>query len=411
VIGFSLFVFRGRISRAKKLIDDGIIAMVSSISTKLVQLELTVKPLSESTTSTGRPTTETTQMEITVTSSIPVVKFFWPFVRNPVIGSVVKVISGKSGVEPYAKLDEEPSGSKFRDDFDSVRKILQRFSFDVAITLPEGPVNGLCWESLMSRGGIIGELAPEESAYKYLPFNCYRKLSSTRRRASSRIREITILALAEDNLGRSLASAAWNPLEKSRRISFELKDGNEVFSRNPRPEVSVIHLIGSLESSYLGVGMRFGEEYFTVASQSSESLSERDSLVRVEDVTRTFPNLSVCVIQGEPRQANPQRLDGDRRDAFFARLFASQMFATGVPFVLVIPPLRITEATAVVEQLARALAGWPLFKQERLLKTVGDLRLQIGRYALSLGLDPVATQELPQDLCLYVTHDWDGRLT
>jgi len=278
---------------------------------------------------------------------------------------------------------------------------------DVEINLAAGPVNGLCWEYLISKSGTDKELG-----YEYLPFNSYRKLSVGRSRAGSRAGKPAVLALAEGDLGQSMAKDGWKALEKSSTgIDFQLGDRNEVIAKDSRPEVSVIHLIGTLESSYVGVGFRVGEERLSLTSQSSESVSERDSLIRVEDVTRAFPALSVCIIQEEPRQVNPQRLDGDRRDAFFARLFASQMFAAGVPFVLVIPPLRITEATSAIDQLAVLLARRSRLQRRQLLQTIGDLRLQIGRYALSLGADPVTAQELPQDLCIYLNREWDGRLT
>ncbi len=407
VTGSSLLaVFRGRFSRVGKWLQERNLEAASSLLTQLVRIDLTIRPVKDA-PSTDRSLTEVPELEIVLKFTPRAFQFLLVLVPAIRTQYMFSGISGKSAVQPYQRLSEELAKTKFPEQFGSLRQWLRKFSMAVQIDLSEGSLNGLCWESLLSGDGIDKELR-----YEYLPFNSYRKLSLTIGRAASRTEKPTVLALAEGDLGQSMARDGWKALEKSSTgISFELKDRNEIIRNNTRPEVSVIHLIGTLESSYLGVGLRLGEERLTLTVQSSQSAADSDPLVRVEDITRAFPNLSVCVIQEEPRQVSPQRLEGDRRDAFFARIFASQMFAAGVPFVLVIPPLRITEASAVIDQLAQLLARRSRLQQRQLLKTIGDLRLQIGRYGLSLGADPVTAQELPQDLCIYLNREWDGRLT
>jgi hypothetical protein len=211
-----------------------------------------------------------------------------------------------------------------------------------------------------------------------------------------------VLALAESAAGKLLALRGWEFHPES--VRFDLKGEEEIFAGTPRPEVSVIHLIGSPESSYLGIGLRLTDEEFI-------SKSPTETLLRVEDVTRVFPNLSACIIQEIPRAGSTKRLDGDRRDAFHARLFASQMFAAGVPFVLVIPPMGIEEAIKAINQIVPVLMRRSWSKQQRLLKAVGEMRLEIGRHAESLEVDPAYVQELPQDVCLYLNREWDGKVT
>jgi hypothetical protein len=297
-----------------------------------------------------------------------------------------------SGLEPYER-QKKLSGANFIVDFDSAQAMMRRFSMEVEIQLPEGNVNGVCWESLISGA---------DSTYQYLPFNTYRKLSVSRSHPRPRTRAISVLALAESAAGKLLALRGWEFHPES--VRFDLKGEEEIFAGTPRPEVSVIHLIGSPESSYLGIGLRLTDEEFI-------SKSPTETLLRVEDVTRVFPNLSACIIQEIPRAGSTKRLDGDRRDAFHARLFASQMFAAGVPFVLVIPPMGIEEAIKAINQIVPVLMRRSWSKQQRLLKAVGEMRLEIGRHAESLEVDPAYVQELPQDVCLYLNREWDGKVT
>ena len=406
VVGSSLlFVFRRRFSRLGNWLEELNKETLSSFSTSFVRLELKVRPVNDSGASTDPSVTQ--ELEITLTPTLRKFKFFAPLVSLK-SKSVSSEISERSGVQPYESLGRESSGTDFAGEFHSLHETLRKFSMDVEIDVPEGTVNGLCWEALVPRGDTAKELA-----YEYLPFNSYRKLSLTRRRAPVRSEDIHVLALAEGDLGPTLANGGWAEFTFQTKSgpSFELKGRDEVFAKSVRPEISIIHLVGSIESSSLGLGFRLGEERSKLTAETSKSIDESDSLIRAEDLTRAFPNLSVCILQEGPRQVSAQRLEGDRRDAFFARLFASQMFGAGVPFVLVIPPLRITEAIMAIDHFAKLLARRSRFKRWEVLGAIAELRLQIGRYALSLGVDPVTTKELPQDLCLYLNPEWDGRFT
>jgi hypothetical protein len=165
--------------------------------------------------------------------------------------------------------------------------------------------------------------------------------------------------------------------------------------------------VGNAESSYQSVGFRLGEE--TARLATSGAVSEGDALIRAEDLVRAFPNLQICVLQEEPRAIRPDRLDGDRKDAFYLRLFASQLSALGVECVLTIPSLQSDFALALLTKFAGVLSR-PKVKRSELLQAVAEGRWEIEAYVSEHNASPETLQELPMDLCLYLDTEWHGHL-
>ena len=178
---------------------------------------------------------------------------------------------------------------------------------------------------------------------------------------------------------------------------------------NGRPDVSIIHLVGSVESSYGSVGFRLGEETARLNAATSEAISDSDALIRAEDLVRAFRNLQICILQDEPRPIHGDRLDGDRKDAFYARLFASQLSALGVACVLTIPPLEKDFVLDLMTKFANVLTR-PQVRRSELLHAVAGGRREIEAYVQQQHVSPGTLQEVPKDLCLYLDPEWRGHL-
>ena len=78
--------------------------------------------------------------------------------------------------------------------------------------------------------------------------------------------------------------------------------------------------------------------------------------------------------------------------------------------VICIPSLDTSEARAAIESLATLFVSRKRVAREELLRTIGEMKVRIGKYASSGSKDPALAQELPLDLCVYLNDEWDGSI-
>jgi hypothetical protein len=142
-----------------------------------------------------------------------------------------------------------------------------------------------------------------------------------------------------------------------------------------------------------------------------ETSSQSVRLIRAENLARTFPNLSICILQGTLGSGGggSTRSESDRRQAISLRLFAAEVFAQGIPVVIVIPSLKPSVAIAVLKKLAGFIGSNRPNGTRRLMKTLDDARTEIlGKGGKSKNREVL--WELALDVSLYAVPDWSGRL-
>ena len=432
-----IYVFRGRFSRLTDYVTEIFLVLYWLVFTKICKLQLTISPATHESTSTYETPSEVPPLNVRL--------------RREVSGRILGLLLGFStreltldkpiqatGLEPYDALHEEffaksvqrtrserrmllglyPFGgsvskgsalpirkpqsefltglnlSLLRDGFGSFAKFVRRHPLRVEIDIPEGPANGVCWEA------IVHTDPDSVDERDYATSACYRRALIQRRRMRERTKELSGLFFGESELARSLVTS-WP------------KDSFRVASRDVlvehQPQISIVHLVGGIESSYTSVGIRLEEESARLNTAMTETVVASDSLIRAEDLVRAFPNLQICVLQEEPRPIRAQRLDGDRRDAYSARLFASQIAALGVACVLALPPLDKAWAAELLASFTNVLTRDEISRSE-LLVTLTAARRRIDEYIREQNVSRETQQELPQDICLYLDTEWNGRL-
>jgi hypothetical protein len=172
-----------------------------------------------------------------------------------------------------------------------------------------------------------------------------------------------------------------------------------------RASAHLVHLIGIVEETTAGLRLRLGAE--ADAPPIGEEIPARRERARYrlrpEDILRLFPGIAVCIIHAPPSRTMARRLDGDRRHAVLARVFAARVFAEGVPLVAVIPPLQPRDTSQVLSGIARAVVDSGPSRIAAVREAIGEAR----RFVVGQVREGGAPQgwEAAYDLCLFAIAD------
>jgi hypothetical protein len=403
LLGSSLFfLFRGRFSGVWDFLWERYLEVNSGIVTSLTTMKVDITESRSARIASESSLTEVPEVELRINVVFKLIPIWLMRLLSPKLTTEL-IFSGlelKSGLDPYERLGAElNSVESFTSTFVELHRLLHKYSLQAEVNLSEGPVNGLCWEALFQ-----SELDPKKGTHGYLPINCIRGLSAVRQSPAMRLKQDGVLIFGETQAARKMGYAWTDPSTGIDPVRFATRSTLEKVDDS----VSVVHVVGSLESSYRSVGIRTGEEQVHLNGSSSKVLTDDDALIRPEDLMHAFPNLAVCVLQASPREGRPERLEGDRRDAFYARLFASQLFAAGVPCVLVVPALEVGLADGVIFYFSMLMYRNSRLTSSAMLACIGMFRLWIASSAADSNMSDLAKKEVPQDLCLYFDSNWDG---
>jgi len=321
-----------------------------------------------------------------------------------------------SEAESYAALFEKP----WPDD-DDLKKLLKvpvwyptGFGLwrEASIEIVDGPLNGPCWEAIFVQTSLDPAERQKASRLRF-----YRTVSNAPHRvAKFNPNSNTIVALTEGVLSDNVAGDGWKPLTNTASFPLQrLRYVNVILASSElMMNTRILHLIGAAEETAVGIKFRVGEDAAAqLTSQTvSGTMSEGGDLFGARDLTLSFYELALCVLQGNPGPPR-ERTGADRRAAVQARVFASKLFAQGVPAVLFIPSVEPKLAAELISMLADYLAG----RQSALLKNpaavldtlprlVAGMRKRIAAAipAESLGGESPeqSLMELMLDVCLYV---------
>jgi hypothetical protein len=241
-----------------------------------------------------------------------------------------------------------------------------------------------------------------------LPFRCSRRLAETRSPHSLAATETPIvISWAVTRLAHTMAARGWEPLRAESRFRLEILRPVRLQELSPTPErVRILHLIGTADEDSAGVYFRVSGETRAreLPNIKAEESDQPMRLVHAQEISRTFPTLAVCIVQGPPLSQASRRLESDRRDVMLARVFAADLFSQGIPVVLVLPPLTPLVAVPVLTQMAQAIQERVLPGTDRFLQVITDIQTLIVERE---GLSPSVAWELALDVCMYAHKNWD----
>jgi hypothetical protein len=199
--------------------------------------------------------------------------------------------------------------------------------------------------------------------------------------------------IAGDERSLQLAAAGWAHLNRLRvppwrwRVGFEAggirvhRSWATIEQASRYAPVGVLHLIGRVEDRSHGLA-------FVTQTGSDESTSRRS--LRPGDVIDRYPLVQMIVLQPEPYDRWPdERYPSDREAMSRLRLFAAELSADGVPFVLILPALDTAYAARVLALLARLLNVNAMPPVRALARTVLRIQRLVSAHA---GSAMVATE-------------------
>ncbi|MBV9958268.1 MAG: hypothetical protein JO360_07600 [Acidobacteria bacterium] len=269
---------------------------------------------------------------------------------------------------------------------------------------PTEELHGPAWEAIFT----LSAKRPSDSLG--FPFRQRRVADARLARPSQPPARAQIVSWVGTELMRETAQRGWKQLADKNQFEVIVRNATSLSDLSPEPDkVRVLHLTGRAQKTSAGTRFLLAQELSATSDKKSLESREADQhelLIRAEDLVRAFPYLSVCVLHAPPGSSD-KRTEGDRRRAINARLFAAEVFAQGIPVVVVIPPLKPTMAVRAIEKLARVLGRNELHATSGLLKTLDEMRKDILGES---GQDKETSTEIALDVCLYAVADWDGRL-
>ena len=288
----------------------------------------------------------------------------------------------------------------------SMREALNRLSAQLAdrkievIIEPEEGLHGPCWEALVT---LIARRPGDLPAD--LPFRfCRRRSESRHPRSLARTAAPLLVSWTASDLARAMVKRGWEALSQASRFTFEPRRATTLRELSAEPErVRILHLVGRTDESYSGINFCVESKSQARASKFAVGAAEPKGkplwLIQASEIARTFDNLALCILQGEPASADGARRDVERRDAILARVFAADLFAQGIPVVLVLPPLDPSLGAEVLRLASQAIAADILPGTTRFLQVIVDMQTLIVEQCKADSLESAWEQAL--DVCIY----------
>ncbi|HEY1295287.1 MAG TPA: ATP-binding protein [Chloroflexota bacterium] len=311
---------------------------------------------------------------------------------------------------PYVELARELPPGIVRS-FQHLDASLGARSLAVRLELDDDS-HGPCWEAAILNFGKPAQGSVREPALHV--HRCAPRRFHTAAPVVDLSAPVHVVVWTENRIAAAIAQRAWPPPFKP----FVSGTSQIAWVNQEVGRVRALHLVGNALETSAGFRCRLAQELVVetqVANARGTSLVDyqpddtglSSTLVRPSDVPRIFPDLAVCIVQGEPDKLSATRLDADRRAAASARFFAARLFRQGVPAVIVIPPLPAGLAQSVATQVASTLASSPDWGVSTFLSAVSKARTTILNSAVDPARDAERTREQALDVCVYIMERHD----
>jgi hypothetical protein len=255
----------------------------------------------------------------------------WMLNWNVDAGEKPEALTGKTRDEPTVPACVEMREylpASVAKDLASIRKLALPGGWRVRLQI-EDELAGLPWEAAVALAG--GALPFRETR-----FACRRVLASAE---SARLAPIglplpVVLWTYHEYLA-DVAGHAWSKVGEG-AISISAAP-----QRDPPPapgshghRACIVHLLGSPRETTVGVALSI--------ANSTKDWAAGWETVQAGDLIQREPAVQLCILQAPLDEGIAQRTQQRRQEAALLRRFGAALFKTGIPAVLVLPPL--TEA-------------------------------------------------------------------
>jgi hypothetical protein len=253
----------------------------------------------------------------------------------------------------------------------------KRKPLPVEISLADPATTRYCWEAMVDPSLFNEEIKEERTAL-------FRTLREPRVTKPSPEPVIRVLKIGSNDPG-------WARVEETTGFTYATDDD----------------LIGELSPADIvhvtGVPIVLRDEVRLDVGAQTDAASTRTALVD-PGFLRHLP-VSCCIVQG--RQSDSRvRTQTDREVAGRLRQFGANVFAAGVPVVLVLPPMPRFLAFRSLTTIAESLTDGKLASLDAWLRLVNELRQQVVHYGIADSDYPFDTAvEIAYDICVYLNDD------
>lgn len=263
---------------------------------------------------------------------------------------IVLKLPKKGPYRDFTRVMPSPSDGVLSHDFNRLVSLLGKQKLEIVVKAPE-ELHGVPWEAVATLA-VIEKGQPQQE----VPFR-FRRQISNRPEAWTRGKGTVLMTWSGNQATIEIAKRGWKEVGANNifAVTASRADNVEAIS-NPPESIAVLHLVGTAEDTR--AGLRFNIEQDRTSELTSQPLhlsATSSRLISAADIVRIFPQLELCVLQGETGIVDEQRVEGDRLEAALARRFAAELYAQGGPTVIVIPPLEPEIAIKVLQALSAIL--------------------------------------------------------
>jgi hypothetical protein len=203
---------------------------------------------------------------------------------------------------------------------------------------------------------------------------------------------MSVGGLAADTANQQVINQAWSQQAKRGAISIQIV--NDIVS--PQPKIQILHIIARIENQLGGPVLNFSSVKTSSTNIGFAELRKTSDWLSPDQLLRVFPNLTLCLLQGDPADTMETYADSSILTAEKTRRFAADLAVAGID-VLVLPPLPIILAADLSSRLARIA---PAYSRRGSAALAAELRSLQDRIYSGIKNQP-AGWNLAQDICLY----------
>ena len=236
--------------------------------------------------------------------------------------------------KPYAEFTR-PFGARLYGGKSGSRvRRLFRINYNADLMVPP-ELSALPWEAILSVDGPVGS-TPRMCRTGPVPPGAFFQTPVVGRLLVNAVIKERGAVSARDTWMRALSDKSTHHLYGMNRDSVQSSE------RNGIEGIGVLHVLGEVRESSRGLTLEPGDGRQLFASE----------------VARSFPQLRLVILQ-LPYRASDRRFEHDRAEAARARRLAGELFANGIPAVVVLPSLTEKIGFVILKKIVEVVAAAP----------------------------------------------------
>jgi hypothetical protein len=206
------------------------------------------------------------------------------------------------------------------------------------------------WETALAE--LVGR--PDKPSRLKLRF--VRQVENVRRGARKDERRsgpLPVFGLVTNAASQQVLAAAWSAQVKNKTAALSII--NDVV--NPQPQVRVLHIVARVELQFGGPAINLGSLDSTAQNIGQTVVNKSTVWLTSEQLRRAFPNLSLCILQGDPAGYMEQFAESSILAIELANRFAAELAREGID-AIVLPALPFALAPDVAARLVRGVPAY-----------------------------------------------------